>query len=48
MEDVSLNVYDISNGYAKLLAKPILGLAFEGVYHTGIVFGGKSASFIYF
>jgi len=45
---VSLNVYDISYGYAKRFAKPIqflLGLSFDGIWHTGIVFRGTEYFF---
>lgn len=37
---VSLNVYDISGGWAKKLSGPVIGKEFEAMYHTGVVVFG--------
>ena len=39
--DVTLHVYDLSNGLAKQLSKALVGREFEGIWHTGVVLFGK-------
>lgn len=39
--DVTLYVYDLSNGLVKQLSKAFVGREFEGMWHTGVVIFGK-------
>jgi len=39
--EVSLHVYDLSGGMARMLSGDLLGTTIEAVYHTGIVVYGK-------
>eukprot|EP00906_Rhabdomonas_costata_P032453 RCo045720 len=38
---VSLNVYDLSQGFAAALSGPILGLQLDGIWHSGLVVYGR-------
>lgn len=37
---VSLNVYDLSGGWLKMLSEPVIGKAFEAMWHSGVVVYG--------
>lgn len=39
--EVTLYVYDLSNGLVKQMSKAIVGREFEGMWHTGVVVFGK-------
>ena len=43
--EVTLHIYDLSNGMAAALSQSFLGEHFEAVYHTGVVVGGKEYFF---
>ncbi|KAI2082575.1 hypothetical protein LOZ36_005904 [Ophidiomyces ophidiicola] len=38
--DVTLYIYDLSNGLARTLSLPISGTQIDAIYHTSLVFGG--------
>lgn len=38
---IKLQVYDVSNGMAKMMSLPLLGKQIDGIWHTGIVAYGK-------
>ncbi len=41
MQRVQLHVYDLSQGLARQLSLPMMGVHIDAVYHTGIVAFGK-------
>ncbi|CAA0823879.1 PPPDE putative thiol peptidase family protein [Striga hermonthica] len=43
--NVSLNVYDLSQGLARQLSTTFLGKAIEGIWHTGVVVYGREYYF---
>ena len=38
--DVQLYVYDLSNGMARALSRPLMGIQIDAIYHTSIVMQG--------
>uniref|UniRef100_A0A7S1PG31 PPPDE domain-containing protein n=1 Tax=Percolomonas cosmopolitus TaxID=63605 RepID=A0A7S1PG31_9EUKA len=44
-KQVSLNVYDLSNGMARQLSQQFVGKQFDSIFHTGIVVFGKEYFF---
>ena len=45
-EEVLLYVYDLSNGFARLMSQGLLGKHIDGVWHTSVVVNG--AEEVYF
>lgn len=39
-EEVLLYVYDLSNGFARLMSQGLLGKHIDGVWHTSVVVNG--------
>lgn len=44
-QKVVLNIYDLTNGMAKMFGKQFVGIDIEGVWHTGVVVFGKEYYF---
>lgn len=40
-QDVSINVYDLSQGMARQMSGALIGKQIDGIWHTGIVVYGK-------
>lgn len=40
-QKVTLNVYDLTNGMAKVFGRQMIGMDVEGVWHSGVVFNGR-------
>lgn len=43
--EVSLHLYDLSQGMARSMSQQLLGIQLDGIWHTGIVFRGKEYFF---
>ena len=43
--DVSLNLYDLSQGLARSMSQQLLGIQLEGIWHSGIVVFGREFFF---
>ncbi len=44
-EEVSLHLYDLTQGMARQMSQQLLGFHLEGVWHSGIVFRGRETYF---
>eukprot|EP00873_Tetraselmis_striata_P008091 jgi/Tetstr1/428355/TSEL_018390.t1 len=43
--EVLLHVYDLSGGMARTMSLPLVGKQIDGIWHTGVVLGGKEYFF---